>query len=760
MRHTSNTSTAHTGTTRADPAPSGLEPTGPAGTFPELFTAQVERHPEECALVVEDTALSYAELDERANRLGRYLIARGVGPEVPVAVALRRSADQVIALLAVFKAGGAYVPIDPDYPAQRVAYLLADSAPSLILTHSTIDPDLPDGSIEPEAPTQTRCATHSAPRVLLDTARLQAELRSFPGTAPADGERTAPLTLQHPAYIIYTSGSTGQPKGVVVTHRGLGDLVAALAERYAVTPGSRLLQLASPSFDAAIAELGPALLTGATLVLAPAGRASAAGQLPELLRRYGVTHATIPPTLLAAMEPSDLPAELVLTVAGEACAARLVDAFAPGRRMINAYGPTECTVCATMSAPLLPGRGTPTIGAPNPGTQAHVLDAALCPVPVGTEGELYLAGPGLARGYHDRFAMTASRFVANPFGTPGERMYRTGDVVRWTDNGELEFLGRYDDQVKIRGFRIELGEVEATLAALPRVAQAAALAREDRPGHKRLVGYVVPHAESRRTVDPAGIRAELAATLPAHMVPAAIVVLDALPLTANGKLDKKALPAPTLTTPAAGPTAAAPARAPRGEAERVLYGLFRELLSADRVGVDADFFALGGDSIVALQLAARARQAGLALSPRDVFRHRTVAALAANATTATSTPAEHARQPHAGGHTPADFPLLSLDQAEINELETAGPIADVLPLTPLQQGMLFHAAYDPDGEDPTPSRPACTWTASWMRPCCAPLWTRCCSATPTWAPAFPTGRAVRPSRSSPGGSSCPGPRPI
>ncbi|MBX7554903.1 AMP-binding protein, partial [Streptomyces sp. tea 10] len=405
---------------------------------------------------------------------------------------------------------------------------------------------------------------------------------------------------------------------------GVASLLHTQAERLGVGPGSRVLQFASPSFDAAFWELCMGLLSGAAVVVAGAEGTQPGEPLAHTLKTYGVTHATLPPVVLAAMEAdADLLPQGTLVSAGEALSAEVVSRWSAGRSLINAYGPTETTVCASMSGALAAGGAVP-IGHPVLGGQLFVLDGRLRPVPPGVTGELYVAGPSLARGYLGRAALTAERFVACPFAGPGERMYRTGDLVRRRRDGQLDYVGRADGQVKIRGFRIEPGEVEAVLAAQEGVGQAAVLVREDQPGVRRLVAYVAPsHAgDEAAAVDPAELRARVAAELPDYMVPAAVMVLDEFPMTPNGKLDRKALPAPDLSTGGDG-------REARDTREETLRGLFRELLNLDAVGFDDSFFDLGGDSILSIQLVSRARQQGLVLTPRQVFQHRTVAALAA-----------------------------------------------------------------------------------------------------------------------------------
>ncbi|MEV4053508.1 non-ribosomal peptide synthase/polyketide synthase [Amycolatopsis sp. NPDC049688] len=563
----------------------------PVRTLAELFEAQAARTPAATALTGAGAAMSYATVNARANRLARLLVSRGGGPEGVVALVLPRSADLVVAQLAAAKAGVAFLPVDPDQPAERIAFMLADARPVLVVSRSSARPDALDLG-EPG---------------LLD---------GLPEHNLTDADRTRPLHADHPAYLIYTSGSTGVPKGVLVTHRGLAGFAAAMRERYDVRPGDRVLEFSSPSFDASILELCMALPAGAALVVPPPGPLLG-DHLAAVLRDEGVTHALIPPVALATLpveHAAALPDFRTVIVGGDACPPELVRTWAPGRRMINSYGPTEFTVVATWSDPLVPG-GAPPIGRPLPDATAYVLDESLRPA---TTGELYLAGPKLARGYLDRPGLTASRFVADPFGAPGARMYRTGDVVRRTGSGELEFVGRADHQVKIRGFRIEPGEIEALLLDRADVREAVVVAREDQPGVKRLVAYVVGDA------DPADLRAATADRLPPYMVPAAFVVLAAMPLTHHGKLDRDALPEPDWQA-----QVRAAHTAPRTPAEAALAEIWADVLGVPEVGVDADFFELGGDSILGARALARIRaRFGADLSPRVVFDARTIAKLA------------------------------------------------------------------------------------------------------------------------------------
>jgi amino acid adenylation domain-containing protein len=447
-------------------------------TLPELFADQAARTPDAVALVAGAEELSYAELDARVNRLARQLVAHGVGAEDRVLLVMPKSVDLVVAELAVVTAGAAFVPVDPGYPRERVAFMADDCAPALLLTCAAVA-DMAQEVLP------------GTPRLVVDDTATAAEIAARPAARLTDADRNRPASVDHAAYVIYTSGSTGRPKGVVVTHRGIGNLAAAQIERFAIRPDSRVMQYATPSFDAAVSETCIALLCGAALVLPVESGLLLGEALAAFLTEHRVTHATIAPVALTGLDPAAVPADLVLTVAGEACPAELAGTWSRNRRMINAYGPTETTVCATMSEPLS-GAAVPPIGTPIANTRVYVLDARLSPVPVGVTGELYVAGVGLARGYLGRPGLTAERFVAAPFGTPGERMYRTGDVVRRRPDGQLEFVGRADDQVKLRGFRVELDEIAGVLTDQPEVATAAVVIREDRPGDRKLVGYVVP----------------------------------------------------------------------------------------------------------------------------------------------------------------------------------------------------------------------------------------------------------------------------
>ncbi|MFD8733540.1 amino acid adenylation domain-containing protein [Streptomyces sp. NPDC059618] len=558
-------------------------------TLPDAFEAQVARDPDRIAVIGEHERLTYAEFNTRANRLAHWLIEQGAGPEQLVAVKIPRSVDLMVAIYAVVKAGAAYLPIDTELPEDRVRHVLDSARPLLVL-----DQTLPD-------------------------------VTGRPGTDPA---RT--LSPDNAAYAIFTSGSTGGPKGVPVAHRAIMNRLAWGLAHFDVTPQDRVLLSTTASFDVSVPELFAPLQAGAAVVVArPDGRRDPA-YLADLMRRENVTGADFVPSLLEAFvaEPSakDCTSLRWIEVAGEAFPPALADRFTellPNCTANNLYGPTEAAVEVTAHR-YVPGSGRLPIGTPVWNTQVYVLDAALRPVPAGVTGELYLAGDQLARGYLGRAALTAGRFVACPFGPPGTRMYRTGDVVRWSEDGQVEYIGRSDFQVKLRGFRIELGEIEQALASHPDIDSAVALVREDHPGDQRLVAYLVPAAGTGpAALDLAALTALARERLPEYMVPTALVPLAGLPLTPSGKLDRGALPAPDRAATATG-------RGPRNHNEEVLCRLFAELLGADEVGVDVDFFDNGGHSLLATRLVGRIRnELGVEVKVTTVFRSPTVAELAA-----------------------------------------------------------------------------------------------------------------------------------
>jgi amino acid adenylation domain-containing protein/non-ribosomal peptide synthase protein (TIGR01720 family) len=592
-----------------------------AATVPGLFTAQAARTPDAVAVVSDEGTWSYAGLDAASGRLARYLAGLGAGPEKLVAVALPRSAELVITLLAVLKAGAAYLPIDPDYPAQRIGFMLRDTRPVVVVCTTATSGPLPagDGTVS---------------RVMLDDpAAAAAMTRQDSGPVP-DAERGVPRP-EHPAYVIYTSGSTGTPKGVMIPHRNVISLMAGAAETLRFGSDDVWSLFHSCAFDFSVWELWGPLLFGGRLVVVPFSVSRSPEEFLKLLAATKVTVLSQTPSafyqLMEAERDRPQPALALRSVifGGEALEPSRLAGWYPRHSddrpvLINMYGITETTVHVTyvMLDQSHAVRGVPSlVGRPIWNTRVFVLDEFLRPVPPGVTGEMYVTGAGLARGYAGRPGLTADRFVACPFpAEPGERMYRTGDLARWTASGELIFAGRADGQVKIRGFRIEPGEIEAVLATAEAVAQAVVIAREDTLGQKRLIGYVVPAPGA--VMDPAGLREHAAAVLPEHMVPAAVVVLERLPLTPSGKVDRAALPVPDFA-------ARVSAARPRTAVEEKVCGLFAEVLGVDRVGPEDSFFDLGGDSIMSMQLVARARRAGVLFTARDVFERKNPARLAA-----------------------------------------------------------------------------------------------------------------------------------
>ncbi|MEU1473443.1 amino acid adenylation domain-containing protein, partial [Streptomyces sp. NPDC005761] len=588
----------------------------PAASLPELIAAQADRTPDAVAVECGGTRWTYLELTTRADEFAERLVGLGVRAETPVALLMERSADLVAALLAVMRAGGVYVPLHTGYPTARMRSVLDEArAPVLVISRALA---------EHELVAEQRAA---GIRVLIAEESGIAESKAAEsGSEKSSGVRPAPLPRHiepdRLAYVMYTSGSTGKPKGVSVTHRDVVDL--ALHRGWGIGPHDRVLMHAPHAFDISVYEIWLPLLRGARVVVAPAGEVDAA-VLDRLVREHGISHLHLTAGLFRAMA-EDLSGTFghvreVLT-GGDVVPAGAVEQVIeanPATTVRHLYGPTEITLCATSHAVTAPYRaadGLP-LGRPLDNTRVHVLDAGLRPVPAGVAGELYIAGSGLARGYAGRPDLTAERFVADPFGAPGTRMYRTGDLVRWSGEGLLHFVGRADDQVKIRGFRVEPAEVETVLAGAAGVAQVAVLAREDRPGDKRLVAYVVPAPDARP--EASAVRDFAAQELPEYMVPF-VVLIDALPLTPNGKLNRSALPAPEYGGEGRGE--------PVTPQEQILCGLFAQVLGLERVGTEESFFALGGHSLLATRLVNGIRKAlDLDVSVRDLFQSPTVAGL-------------------------------------------------------------------------------------------------------------------------------------
>jgi amino acid adenylation domain-containing protein len=592
--------------------------TPPAGTIVDLFDAQVARTPDATALVFEGQEWTYREFDARVNRLARVLIGRGVGPETKVALAIRRSLDSMVAMYAVVKAGAAYVPLDPDHPAERTAYVLDSARPQCILTVTRDRLTLPPGH---------------------DVVEIDAlDLESIDAGPIRDAERLADLRPANPAYVIYTSGSTGRPKGVAVGHGSVLNQVAWIAERYHLDANDVVLQKTPTTFDVSVWELFAPLVSGSRVVIAAPEGHRDPGYLADLIAREKVTATSFVPSMLSVFTSEagrdQLASLRLVLVAGEAFPPSVAAAFRArsDAALHNLYGPTEFTVHATAGEVDREAVHTVSIGTPVWNTEAYVLDGHLRPTPVGSAGELYLAGAQTARGYEGRPDLTAERFVANPFGVSGSRLYRTGDLVRWRVDGSIEYLGRTDFQVKVRGLRIELGEIEAAMSSYPHVAQSVAVVHDSSLG-QRLVGYVVP--ESGSDVDVAALIDHVGRAVPSYMVPDSVMVIAEMPVGASGKLDRKALPEPVFAAEASEYIA------PRSAMEESIAGLFAEVLGVPRVSVGDSFFALGGDSIVSIQLVSRAKEAGVLFTARDVFERKTVASLAEVATSASDSATVH-----------------------------------------------------------------------------------------------------------------------
>jgi amino acid adenylation domain-containing protein len=552
----------------------------------ELFELYVDRDPDAVAVAFGKRQLTYRELNERANKVAHHLRRQGVRPNVLVGVCLGRSPEMVVALLAVWKAGGAYVPLDPAYPKERLSFMIEDAQPLVLLTEKKCLPLL---------------ASSGGKVVCLDA--------DWPMLSAETGDNPAPIAApSNLAYVMYTSGSTGKPKGAMILHRGLVNYLWWAIRTYAVEPGDLVPVHTSISFDLTVTSLYTTLLGGGTAELLPED-VGAQNLLAALLRAGNLGLVKITPAHLELLSTQIDPGQAAgiaraFVIGGENLLAETVRPWrdhAPSTRLFNEYGPTETVVgcCVHEVQTADPRSGSVSIGRPIANTQLYVLDENMCPVPPGIAGELFIGGAGVGLGYLNRAELTAERFLEDPFsGISGARLYKSGDLARYRTDGTLEYLGRADDQVKIRGYRIELGEIEATLAAAPNVQACAVLAREDEPGNKRLVGYLVSRNGAAPDTDE--LRAFLETELPEYMVPTQFVVMDKLPLTQNGKVDRKALPAPSKASAGAGGP-------PQTETEKAVAAIWSELLRMEGIGIHDDFFDLGGQSITAVGLVARLR---------------------------------------------------------------------------------------------------------------------------------------------------------
>ncbi|MGE5324221.1 MAG: amino acid adenylation domain-containing protein [Actinomycetota bacterium] len=569
----------------------------------QKFAEIAREMPDRAAVLYGEQLLTYAELDRRANQLAHYLKKANVGPETLVGICVERGISMIVGLLGILKAGAAYVPLDPDYPSERLTFMVADAGLNLILTHNHL---------------QHRIGEHRARFICLDTAWTEIERES---SAKVD-------SLESPgnlAYVIYTSGSTGKPKGVLIEHRAVLNTIDASIRRFAVRQGSRVVQLASLCFDASVLEILTALLGGGTLYIVSRETLLSGQDLGRFLLQNAITTMAIPPSLLDLIPAGEYPALQSIVVGGEACSADTAARWSAERRLFNAYAPTEATIYATAMLCSQQQRQAPPIGVPIQNMRVYLLDEHFHPVPKEVAGELYIGGVGVARGYLNRPALTAERFIPDPFsGEPGARLYKTGDLARFLQDGNIQFLGRTDQQVKIRGFRVELGEIEAALSGHPGLREVAVAAREDTPGEKRIVAYFVPHELPAPTSS--DLRAHLKTRIPDYMLPSAFIAVESMPLTDTGKIDRASLPAPEHMRPELSQQYVAP----KSALETIVAGIFGEVLKIERVGTLDSFFELGGHSLIASQAVSRIRQLLTAELPlKTIFEEPTVSGLAA-----------------------------------------------------------------------------------------------------------------------------------
>jgi amino acid adenylation domain-containing protein len=652
----------------------------------ELFEVQASKVPQAVAVVCGEERISYRELNVRANYLAHYLCALGVEPEVRVGLCLERSIEAIIGILAILKSGGAYVFLDPGYPSERIADTLDDCGAVLLLTQERLLGQIKASSAE------ILCLDRNWQKI---TEQGQATLSN--SVQPSNA-----------AYLIYTSGSTGKAKGVVVSH---GNAVASTSARFTFYPEAvdGFLLLSSFAFDSSVAGIFWTLSQGGRLCIPPEGSHQDPMALAEIIQREHLSHLLCLPSLygllLEGAKSDQLNGLGTVIVAGEACPPILRRQHFQSlqkTRLYNEYGPTEGTVWCSgyeIQKADVENRRPVFIGRPIANTKIYLLDAYFNPVPIGVSGELYISGAGVTRNYHSRPDSTAERFIPDPFGTElGERLYRTGDLVRWNVDGHLEFLGRVDHQVKIRGFRIELGEIEAWLREHSQIQDSVVIVREDHPGDRRLVAYFVPSPSQNKSdvlLGNEALRVYLNKHLPDYMVPAAFVSLDALLLTANGKTDRQKLPAPDWSG-----QFACDYKAPGNAVEAMLAEIWAEVLRVERVGVHDNFFSLGGESILAIQVAIRAHKAGLSITPRQLFQHQTVAELALVAQplqpSESAAESEQALSAPSTGRMDKRFPLSRLEPDELADLAyDLKDIEDIYPLTPMQEGMLFHTLMAP-----------------------------------------------------------------
>lgn len=654
----------------------------PEKFFHQMFEAHAAEHPDSTALCFQNRRIGYAELNAGANQLAHALIALGIKRDAPVAIALERTPEMIVAMMAVLKAGGCYLPLDPSWPPERLAFMLEDSSAELLLTSELLRERLSLKAV------QTLCPGAGNP---------------FVSVQPSVNPDLA-ISPEQLAYIIYTSGSTGTPKGVAVWHRGVGNMALAQISAFGVKRESRVLQFASFSFDASVSEIATALTAGAELHIPDEEQRIPGLALRHYLEGSAITHITLPPTALALLPKAGLPRLEALVVAGEPCPPALAVFWSKGRRFFNGYGPTEATVCTTIAEcrheDISPDSPLP-IGRPIANTRLYLLDRNRQPVPTGIAGELYIGGVGLACGYLNRPELTAEKFIPDPFSAEsGERLYKTGDLVRYRADGNLEFLGRLDHQLKIRGFRIEPGEIESALTANPSIREALVDARKDGFGQPALAAWLVADGAAPSVAE---LRADLGRTLPDYMIPTSFIFLEAMPLTVNGKIDRNFLPDPEHSI-------SENSAAPRDPVEELLVELWATALSQRSCSIHDNFFDLGGESLIAARLTVLLHDAGgIAIPVRWIFEAPTPALLAERirASASGSEPSQPVPEnPLVAGTksiTPDLLPLIALSREEIEHILAAveggaGNIQDIYPLTPLQEGIYFHSQLQREGD--------------------------------------------------------------
>jgi len=662
-------------------------------TIQEIFEEEAAKNPDNIAVFFEGKSLTYKELNEKANCLARiiredYLKITGetVRGDIPAGLCMDRGTEMIVGMLGILKAGCAYVPLDPAYPENTLSFIMNDINSPLVVTRTPLLERLPF----------LKEGRHA---ITVDTVE-------------EDNDRDNPPVINNShnlSYMIYTSGSTGKPKGVMIEHRGAVNFVLSEQKLRSINASSRVLQFATINFDAAVAEIYPPLLCGGSLYILPEELRKDPDGLLDYIKTHRITHATLTPPLLSALPEAELLSLEAIVVAGDVCDRAVMNYWSRGRKLFNGYGPTENTVCATMCL-YDESRLHSEIGYAIQNVKLYVLNSHLVPLPAGIPGELYIGGTGVARGYLNRPDLTEEHFIENPFVTDREKsegrnmvLYKTGDLVKWLERGSLEFLGRIDFQVKIRGFRIELGGIETVMNAHEDIKECVVTAGEEK-GHRRIVAYYIPEKGREDNLSSGVLRSYLEEHLPEYMIPSVFMKLESFPLSPSGKINRKALPVPE-EIPLMDEDHYV---APKTEEEKILVRVWEDVLGIKPVGINDDFFSLGGDSIMTIQVISRARKEGLPVSPKQLFAHPTIAGIAKEVlkidkTVRGKVPLAQQRclSPESGSFSPSDFPLALITQPVLNNLLKEYDIETIYGLSPLQEGFLFHALYAPDSDQYT-----------------------------------------------------------